>query len=179
MSIISDTWKVLKGQDLDTPQSESKKSTAPAKKSKSERKAQATEDAKSNALVYAASDKLSKDVIAALVDKGMSDSLRNLLEVLCDNSKVREAILAQGDVNPSPDEYYLFHRFIDKESRESKSDVAEKMLKGGMTLDELEGFNIVLAVVRKRKLDDAEIGEANDAEYDKVRKELKDKYYPG
>lgn len=185
-SIIADTMKVLRGQELDAPQSKSKKSTTPqkkspdksAEKSKTERKAQATKDATSNALVYAAGAEVNQDLIAALAGKGMSDSLRNLLEVLCDNSNVREAILAQGDVKPSPDEYYLFRRFIDKESRESKSEVAEKMLKGGMTLDELEGFNIILAVVRKRKLDDEEIGEANDREYDQVRKEIKDEFYP-
>jgi hypothetical protein len=185
-SIFSDTLKVLKGQDLDAPKSKSTKSTAPAKKSadksaeksKAERKAQATKDAKSNALVYAASDALSKDVIAALADKGMSSDLKNLLEVLCDNSAVRETILAQGDVKPGPDEYYLEKRFINKDSRIANNEAAEKMLKGGMTLDELESFNIILAVVRKRKLDDEEIGEANDREYDQVRQEIKDTYYP-
>lgn len=186
-SIFSDTLKVLKGQDLDAPsKSKSTKSTAPkkksadksAEKSKSERKAQATKDAKSNALVYAASDDLSKDIIAALADKGMSSNLRNLLEVLCDNSAVRETILNQGDVKPGPDEYYLEYRFIDKNTRVANTAAAEKMLAGGMTLEEMEGFNIILAVVRKRKLDDEEICEANDAEYDQVRKDLKDKYYP-
>lgn len=185
-SIFADTFKVLKGQELDAPAKKSTtKSTAPkkssdksAEKSKTERKAQATKDAKSNALVYAASDKLSKDVIAALADKGMSEDLRNLLEVLCDNSAVRDTILAQGDVKPSPDEYYLEYRFINKDTRVANTEAAEKLLAGGMTLDEMEGFNIILAVVRKRKLDDEEICEANDAEYDQIRKELKDKYYP-
>ena len=185
-SIFSDTMKVLKGQDLDAPSSKSKKTATPqkkspeksAEKSKAERKAQATKEASSDALVYAAGSDVNRDLVAALAGKGMSDELRNLLEVLCDNSKVREAILSQDDVKPSPDEYYLHRRFIDKKTRENKTEAAEKMLKGGMTLDELEGFNIVLAVVRKRKLDDEEIGEGNDMEYDQIRKEIKDEFYP-
>lgn len=161
MSIISDTWEILKGQDLDTPQSESKKS-------KTERKAQTTKEV-SDSLVYAAGSDVNRDLVAALAGKKMSAELRKLLNALAS---------AQDD-KPSPDEYYLEYRFINKDTRVANTEAAKKMLAGGMTLDEMEGFNIVLAVVRKRKLDDAEIGEANGAEYDKVRKELKDKYYPG
>lgn len=195
MSKFMDAMATITGRDIvenDAPKKKVKKArtksapettettteveeTKPAKKAKPEHTPVASANAIFAAYDYAADkDRLSADVREALKTGSLSSDLRKVLQVLFDKEAVRELVAAQGDVRPGPDETYVDFSFINTETNTDCTKVAEGLLESGSTLDTLKGFNIKLKVVRKRKLDDAVVGEGTKEDYAKVEKQLAD-----
>ena len=182
---FGDALKVMTGKDLEDDAPRIKKTGKKTKKvdkaqePKQEPKARkdvATDDAKFKAYDYAnEKDQLSNDVKTALKEGSLSDELIRLLEVLFDKKAVRDLVAAQGDVcppPPGPNEYYLDFRFVNPDNGDWVNEQAEALMKAGTNVDGLKAFNIELRVVRKRKLDDTEIQEGTDEDYEEIRQKL-------
>lgn len=186
MGMFKDVFNTMSGKDLDDESriektgkkadKASKKSNSKDSNTKENRKDVATEEAKFAAYDYANDkDQLSKDIRAALREGCLSADLSKLLQVLFDRKAVRELVSAQGDVcppPPGPDEYYLEHRFIHPDSGDWCNEEAEALMNAGKTVEELKAFNMELKVVRKRKLDDEEIQEGTDKDYEEIKQKL-------
>ncbi len=132
------------------------------------RKNVATKDAILNAYDYAQTDQVKADLKEALRNGSLTDDLSKLLQVLFDRKAVRELVSTQGDVRPGPDEYYLDYRFVHPDSGDWCNEEAEELLDMGKTLEDLKKFNIEIRVVRRRQLDDEEIGEGTEDDYKEI-----------
>ena len=182
---ILDTINVMTGRDLERapkPKKEPKgkrrskkapEEEAPAKVADSK----VTDEAKFAAYDYCADkDQLSADMRKAIKGEALSDNLKKALQVLLDNTQFRKLVASQDGVLPSPTETYLEWSFVDPESGESRTSEAEALLSTGTKVEDLEKFNLSLKVIKKRKLDDTDAGEATDTEIAQVVKDLEKKY---
>ena len=180
-----DTVRVLTGRDLDdTPRKRggSKRSGGNASERRTTDNAPRGNASRSSVIAafeYAQKkDALSKDVSAALKTGEMSDELIMLLQVLADRPAVRDLITTQGDVRepaPAPKpSYKLDFRFVHPDSGDWDNERAEKLLRGGFTLEELEtDYNLVLRVVRV--VDGEEVGEGDEHDYDIIKDKINKK----
>lgn len=188
-NMFKDAFNVMTGKDLEkSPKATTttKSAKGSGKKSGSKkaetRKPVAREDARFDAFEYACnSEKLSGDIKATLRDEkgAMSQDLINLIQVLCDKPAVREMMLAQGDVRElpvSPDKIELKYKFVHNgEDDKDCTEEAMALIETGKTVEELEAFNLILVVNRVNKDNGKFISEGDEADYEKIKKELSKK----